>query len=349
MKRAIYYAALLSIIFSACCDDDGNPMPPINPCTKGLEEFTELVTEIEDSNFVFCPDTCFIDCEELYSSAIPFDYTEPCFNPKNPEQLAYYRFGNTAFEVGSEIWVVDFCTGEKKMIVNNALYGLDWSVKDWLIYTADDQNIWKIKSNGDSLTQLTFVGDYNRYPKWSPDGDKIAFNAEIGGQNFFFLSKNTGEIIDTIQDLAASGAWSWVDENRICYLITVPNSSPTITNMQLFNLGTKEIKYLHGLTIANNNDSLVISTAPLLTENSMVWCALGFIGKTNLETGSFTILKKTLRQEKFLNLSVRPNETEILINKRVMHNAPFCRVDSEVDFYLINKDGSNTRRITLPH
>ncbi len=318
--------------------------PPINPCIKGLEEFTETATEIEDSNFIFCPDTCFIDCEELYSSAIPYDYIEPCFNPKNPEQLAYYRFDNTAFEVGSEIWVADFCTGEKKMLVNNALYGLDWSVKDWLIYTADDQKIWKVKSNGDSLTQLTFVGDYNRYPKWSPDGERIAFNAEIQGGQYFFIMNSIGEIEDTVDALSNARVWTWVDSSRICYVI----DENLIQKFRVFNLLNGTNDFLNGLSLIEHPYSYILSMENVPGESSIFWCAIESIGRININDKTFVVTKKALRQERYLDMSIRLSKDEILINKRIMHNLPSCRVDSEVDFYLIAKEGTNTRKISLP-
>ena len=52
---------------------------------------------------------------------------------------------------------------------------LDFSPdSDWFVFSWGRQ-IWKIKVNGDSLTQLTFSGE-NFYPRWSPDGRKISFH-----------------------------------------------------------------------------------------------------------------------------------------------------------------------------
>jgi hypothetical protein len=113
----LYIAAM----FTACCDDDGPNLPHINPCIQGLAMYTTPDNEVEDSLFVFCTDTCFVDCQEIFSDAIPFDYTYPCFKPSDPEQLAYFRYNNVNFALGAEIWVVDFCNGTKKM--SNCLGG----------------------------------------------------------------------------------------------------------------------------------------------------------------------------------------------------------------------------------
>lgn len=348
MKKELIFIVLLPFLASCCKDDDNNnPMPPVMNCMEGLENFTEPALEVADSSIMQCDD-CFADCEELYSPAIPYDYYYPSFNPNDPEQFAYYRFDNTKFEVASELWVADFCTGEKEMLVNNALYGLDWSIKDWLVYTADDQNIWKIKSNGDSLTQLTFVGDFNRYPKWNPDANKIAFQSEIMGNTFFFISNEFGESIDTIEELSYSRTWSWIDNDRICYFVGEFNGSFTTQKMNIYNTQTKEVDFLHNLIIQQTNDSLVLNAVSFPSDNSIVWCALGFVGKTDLSTGSFEILRERLYHERFYYLTVRPGEKEILFSKRSMYYVENCRFDSEYDFFLINKDGTDQRKILLP-
>lgn len=51
----------------------------------------------------------------------------------------------------------------------------DWSPeRDWIVFESSGQ-IFKIKANGDSLTQLTFSGE-NFFPEWSPEGSKIVYD-----------------------------------------------------------------------------------------------------------------------------------------------------------------------------
>jgi len=346
--RNILFLIIVYGVFSSCCDDDGLGMAR---CLKGLDYYSENAPISDDTTFRFCYGECeFIECEEIYSSDIPFDYYYPCFNPKNAEQLAYCRDRTTDIKLGYELWVIDFCNGEQKMLADNVFYGLDWSVKDWLIYTGTDQNIWKIKSNGDSLTQLTFVGDYNRYPKWSPKGDRLAFQRQTGNNlSILIIVDEDGVVLDTIEQLTSVGQWSWIDENRICYMIAVPNTSPTIEQMNYYNLETKEIKFLHNLTIGITNDSIVLYTASMPNENSVIWLSMDLIGKTNLSTGKFEILRHAFRQEWFQEqLTIRPGDDQILYSNRVMHSIDECHLDSEFGFFLIDVDGMNNKRIKIP-
>lgn len=344
MKKHIFIFLLPSIFLFSCNGDDILSLPDF--CPLGIDSFAEPASEQVDSSILLCNE-CLIDCQEVYSSEIPYDYYYPRFNPNNPEQLAYYRYGNTEYNVTSEIWVMDFCAGESKMLVDNAFYGLDWSVKGWLIYTANDQNIWKIKSNGDSLMQVTFIGDYNRYPSWSPDGTRIAFNSELEGETYFFILDEIENTIDTIQELRHAGAWSWVDENRICFLTGEYNGSFTTKKLNVFDLQTYNVSFLHDLIIEHSLDSLIINTVSFPSENSIIWCALGFIGKTDLATGTFEILQQRLLQEKFWFVTVRPGEQELLFSKQSVHYAGNCRFDSDWGFYLINKDSSEQRRVRV--
>jgi len=72
--------------------------------------------------------------------------------------------------------------------------GLDFSPDgEWLVFSWGKQ-IWKVKVNGDSLTQLTFSGE-NFYPRWSPDGRKIVFDSNKDaphGENVIWMMNSDG-------------------------------------------------------------------------------------------------------------------------------------------------------------
>jgi len=64
---------------------------------------------------------------------------------------------------------------------------------EWMVFSWGKQ-IWKVKVNGDSLTQLTFSGE-NFYPRWSPDGKKIVFDSNRDaphGENVIWMMNSDG-------------------------------------------------------------------------------------------------------------------------------------------------------------
>ncbi|MBL7961495.1 PD40 domain-containing protein [bacterium] len=75
--------------------------------------------------------------------------------------------------------LLDLETYEKKSITTEYLGSADWSPDSrWIVYEGYS-NVWKdifkIKSNGDSITQLTFDG-ISALPIWSPNGKWIVYS-----------------------------------------------------------------------------------------------------------------------------------------------------------------------------
>ena len=59
----------------------------------------------------------------------------------------------------------------------------------WVVFSWYDE-IWKVKVDGDSLTQLTFSDEGGKYfPSWSPDGSKILYtNVNIKYGNIWIMN-----------------------------------------------------------------------------------------------------------------------------------------------------------------
>lgn len=338
----IYVLALAAIV-SACCESE----EPIIEADC-LEQASFSSESVDDTTYNCCPD-CLVDPEELYSAAIPFDYSAPCFDPNNSNRIAYYRFDNTKFDVASEIWVHDLCSGEKRKIVGNALYGIDWSVKDWIVYTADDQQIYMIKSNGDSLTKMTSVGNYNRYPKWDKKGERVAYNCQTGSNGYFIIINTHSGARDTISDLWTAGAWNWIGDNQISYVTATWDASTGITTQYLkqFDLTTRQSTLLHTLDIVGSNSNILLSTDYSERDNSIIWCAYGIIGKTKANTGAYQIIKDAYRQESFYDAVVSKDEKYILFDIRSRKLVDPCRYDSDYGLYIMDLNGENQRRIKI--
>lgn len=312
-----------------------------------LAQYLSPVTPMRDTSYHCC--NCVWDWEELISSAIPYDYLNPCFNPDNNNQLAYYRVDNTmpGFQ-RYELWVDDFCTKEKKLIATNALYSITWGKNNWILYTGIDQNLYKVKCNGDSLTQVTNApaGSYKKFPKFNPIGDKVLYQGDLFGQNNLFIidldKHGSTDTILTEESLLGIIAWDWVTDTTICYVVW----SPTI-QISLYNTESRGKTVLNEFMIQHSTDSIISSVAPLRAENSIIWCGPGVVGKTNIATKHSEVLIKRFPEEFFLDISVLQNGTDFLLNKRVRHQIDNCTVDSNFDFYLVNSSGTKFNKLNL--
>ncbi len=76
------------------------------------------------------------------------------------------------------IWFISPDGANKRMFLQGGDLP-DWSPDGQKIALEGGAQIYTIKINGDSLTQLTF-GGRNFYPDWSPYGEKIAYDIGIG-------------------------------------------------------------------------------------------------------------------------------------------------------------------------
>ncbi|OQY27350.1 MAG: hypothetical protein B6244_10840 [Candidatus Cloacimonetes bacterium 4572_55] len=77
---------------------------------------------------------------------------------------------------------MDLASGTKTHMVHAInINRPDWSPDgQWLAFMMNAQ-IYKVKADGDSLTQLTHEGR-NFFPDWGPDGQWIAYdNTDCGG------------------------------------------------------------------------------------------------------------------------------------------------------------------------
>jgi len=120
-------------------------------------------------------------------------YKTPCFNPNNDYEICYINDLDNG-PTKKELWKYNFCNGKKTKISSNIYYSLDWSVKDWIIYTSSDQQIYKVKSNGDSLTLLTNGNGINAVGKWSPNGTKFWYK---DGGTTYFICEEDGFVINS--------------------------------------------------------------------------------------------------------------------------------------------------------
>lgn len=153
----------------------------------------------------------------------------PCVNPLNPNEFVYVlsyaeRSGLYKYDILSKT-----STQILKFVPNNYIAYpstyVRWSRKGWLIFIDLYNNVYKIKDNGDSLTQLTFKGnDWN--PEWNKEGTLFCthhYSASIK-KHFNIIRNEQGKEVDTIK----------YDDNAEVF------SAPPSWNNERYILGTND-------------------------------------------------------------------------------------------------------------
>jgi hypothetical protein len=101
--------------------------------------------------------------------------------------------------------------------------GIRWSRKDWLLFTAQSGPLqwdaYKMKSNGDSLTRLTWSGNIFA-PEWNWDGDKFICYLGLIEPTPSVIFDENGNPLDTIYAGDVLGSWNHPKGYRAGYIYT---------------------------------------------------------------------------------------------------------------------------------
>jgi len=231
---------LIFIVLSGItsCRKDKMPTPEdIAPIGIGGDYCPEMYYERSEAY----PDTfyktndadmnCVVGSESVYMEN--YVYNRPILNPNNAFEFAFIR--DKPYELISEpeLCIYNFCDNTTKILTDKVFYGFDWSVKDWIIFTGEDLQLYKIKSNGDSLTKLTNTGSWNDYARWSPNGTRYLYADASNNSNSITISSESGQILKTFDLLMSS--WAWLNENEIIY------SNQGNTELRKYNIETETI------------------------------------------------------------------------------------------------------------
>jgi hypothetical protein len=263
-------------------------------------------------------------------------YFGVCKNPTNEFEICYLRN-----EIGvqnyneNELFVFDFCTGVARKIATNVRYGGNWSSLDWLIYTSKDGKLYKVKSNGDSLTALNISVASNDV-KWSPDGTKFLYNG-------WHVMSSDGNKLTSLANKVYD--YDWVDNDQIVY--------NTLYSMTVYvqSISTKTKKLLVDIPDGNSTFYSVIGNYLycISSKNPGTYEALEITYKINLSTGDTSTVWSTpvsfmgytcpsAGNKLFVSMVLRDTLTggNTAVNNRRHHLA------------VMDMDGTNIRRIKIP-
>lgn len=118
----------------------------------------------------------------------------PCFNPLNSDEIV---FQEDSEEGESGVFKYNMLTKEKTLLAQGSLVSQpSWGVNDWILLVFYDFNVWRIKSDGTGLEQLTTEGGYYS-PKWNSEGSHFMtytpFKADVS-----YIHNTGGEVTDSI-------------------------------------------------------------------------------------------------------------------------------------------------------
>lgn len=290
MKYAVYFfATTFFLLFLASCQKDdeqngvGMPLcevPPPPPC----EQSTPFIP-FQDSCVEFFRDPYSIEWSPLKTRSRFF---LPVVNPNSPDELLYI-FRDSLLILGLKLYKVDFCNNQKSLVTADFSHmnfgGAIWGATDWIVFTSfPDEQLWKMKSNGDSLQQLTDLPRRVTYPIWINEGLNILAITKLDGDPYTrrYLFSPEGEILDTINTIfhpinnywngKIAATWSVNGERTIGY----------------YDITEDELYAAPGTILEHTPNGIT-----WIDENNIAWMdhIIG-LSRVNLQTGEVTLLKE---------------------------------------------------------
>lgn len=189
--------ALLFIFIISCKKETQINSQPIN--SQPVEQ--------HDSCFTLTP-----PMETGWGYEYTFDtisYEHPCFNPNNSNEVAVFITDKN----GKGLYNCNISTKSKQLIYASEIWGVpSWSISNWLIFNRPGNTIWKIKSNGDSLTQVTSSVGYD--PHWSPDANYYYYSNPAYSNKITICETKTDSVIRV---LPLNAKCIWNNNNVLIY------------------------------------------------------------------------------------------------------------------------------------
>lgn len=295
-----------------------------------------------------CQDLDFAGCGNISIPVLHYDSTmfqAPCINPNDPNEFCYlYKNSNNSALNG--LYKYTISTGVKQQLTTGlSLFNQPkWGKNGWIllnVISGGDREIYKIKANGDSLTQVT-TGKPDLFPEWNADCSKIIFNraAYLGSPNSqIFIADKNGVILDSISNQYFNlGSCNKFNElacppkSRLHFGVTRIDLASKAETL-LYN-PADESNSIQGLFWHPNGEKVYFTTL------------YGGLYSLNQYTKDLAMLKGFCGTKRYSHISIAGNGSFILV-ERIDGRVQNCEPYFKSTIYKVSIDGKSEEKITM--
>ena len=298
----------------------------------------DKVPQISPENII--EEAC--DCIPLSTSNIGvFDqyiqgekyYLWPQFNPNNDNEIIYVETSPGNIKL---LYKLNLVTLEKTLIFEGKMpYEPSWGFDDWILLNLMDYQIWKIKSDGTQLTQVTSNGAWF-HPEWSLSDDKfIAYHGYVDVNDFYsgVVWDVNGAVIDSFEWSPTVGSW----------------------RHPLYYGGVSTEKVVVIDPLANQFIS-TLNTDPNKSYNSFNWISeyealltnIDGMYRYNIYTKDITKLKCSCSSRWYIGGTTNSSNTKIIYQLALLTRIDGGTVQEERELVIMNFDGTDETIINIP-
>lgn len=334
--KIIYLIFYLSLVLQYSCKNDiiiDNEINQfINTCDLGIENFTINITN-NDTTWNF--NNCVFDQETPLNGK---EFQKILSSPIDSNKICYLKFDYDSSD-NCLLNIFDFCTGESIVLQNINCSELDWSVSDWILFKKD-YALYKIKSSGDSLTEINSVPNNFKNFKWAGSGDLISHNkGNATSAKFVIVDEELNEV-NSIDELKYTGIHDWSSNDKIAVVAGVDSTSYGIYVYDILNSSFSPVYItnfeflIHELDWDNNNENIFYTTT-------------NGIYKYNLASNLNSEILDYSSNRTYRNLSIFLDNNMILLGRQNKELIDECYVGVSEKLYALNLLTGLEKEITI--
>lgn len=302
--RFLNFFTLLTLIFFTACKED---MPIVEECM-----------EVELTNGFFQP----IWYPGFYNSA-----SNICVNPNDGDELIFAKDSNLV--------KYNLLSNEAEILIEDMnIRGLEWHEQDWVLFYAAENpayietDVWKIRSNGEDLTQLTFTKNW-RSILWRNNGTEFIARKYLNFDSLFLYS-DEGELMDSFSFIS-DGFSSWKNDDEFVYF---EDNDKIIT-------GNIETETFDTLTFTGISDIANSRAMDFISDNELVATTTEGIFKINIETGAYQTLRETCNANHYSLRTYSPENNRLFLNNIQYITEEDGRIRQDVHLVSMKIDGTD--------
>lgn len=272
-----------------------------------------------------------------------------CFNPNDGDEIIFIDRlygGSTTFlfkyRISSgQLAEIPIGSGDAPWILD-----VDWGNNGWVLlnlWTSGGRNIFKVKDNGDSLTQLTF-SDWNFAPIWSPDASKWAYHNNAEGPSTSMICSTDDGSCDEF-GRRVEGWACWYSDTCITTMLGMYDTYGLFN----WNIATDTHQMLYDIPPNPANMGGPYGLTVLPDGRTALWLQTIGLYKTDLITGATAqVMGRTCNSQYFVGLDHSP-QTNKLVTTRITRT-PVNENDLQIgiDIMLMNPDGTDQQVLNIP-
>ena len=272
-------------------------------------------------------------------------YDYPCFNPRNPREVVFYRVERNNF-TNYGLYTANLDTHQKRFIRLGNEFGLQvrWGPTGWIALSMGSQ-IWKLKANGDSLTQLTF-GTPHYQPQWSPDGQRLVCREpDSPGGPLIIIDKN-GRKLTTLNGFPTQYCESWSPDGT--RLLVRYGTFGQDYGLGVYDLATNRVDLVAPSNVPNSSLGDLNGAAWLPDSRNVIWASGTGIYATDTQTRQTQQLHTGCDTRIYLNPDVSADGRSILVRRVDQKSIDNGQgVYQESNLWLMDIDGGNERKLVF--